>query len=61
MARCPSIGRSRTVWTIIWLSPLLLLWAGLIILAHQTTEWAIWLTQWFFSLMILITYVFLWG
>lgn len=55
------LGRSRTAWTIVWLGSLLLLWAGLSILAHQTTERAIWLTQWLFGFMIVITYVVLWG
>lgn len=49
------------VCSILWLGPLFLAWAGLIILSHQTTEWAIMWTQRLFGWMLLMTYVFLWG
>lgn len=58
-----SLSRARkvTVWSVLWLGPLFLSWSGLILLSHQTTEWAIMWTQRLFVWMILMTYVFLWS
>ena len=36
-------------------------WGGLILLAHQTTEWAILWTHRLFGWMLLLTYLLLWG
>lgn len=54
--------RERVVTkTILLLAPILLGWSGLILLSHQTSEWAIGWTHRLFGWMILLTYVLLWG
>ena len=57
-----SLSRARrmTVMFLLWLLPLVLGWAGLIVLSHQTTQWAILWTQRLFGWMLLMTYVGLW-
>ena len=46
--------------SLLWLGPLLIGWAGLIVLSHQTSQGAILWTQRLFGWMLFMSYVFLW-
>ena len=55
------LRRHPLISSLMWLGPLALLWGSAIVLAHQTTLWAITWTYYLFGGLCLLTYVGLWG
>jgi hypothetical protein len=51
----------RILCTVLWLGPLALSWAGLIVLAHQPTPGAVSWTRWHFYVLIPLSYLLIWG